>query len=334
MKNHPTLTEHLTGPFQAGMEQYRAIVAELESYLDTFAPSLQAVARPLFETMIQGEFSQVAALLPFWLSDLLPVPSQISHRLGVAQLFFWWYHFIQDELLDHDAPPAALLSGHLALLKAVEIYETLGLTRAPCWADFHRLALTCAETTALELQTRFRAPEELTPDRLAIFSIDFLTNRVATFYFTTLAQLHLAGLPPADSRHRDLPAALRCFAAARQLGDDAGDWLADLQAGQLNYVSAHLMRRLYTRGLATADVDLDTERLAGYQLADEAFWAEIEQTARSLNQQALDHLAPYGDCRLRALIQHQAAQQARQWAAGKAHRANLRELFGADKREA
>jgi hypothetical protein len=204
----------------------------------------------------------------------------------------------------------------------------LGLPRSPCWAEFHSLTLTCAETTALELQTRFTSPDELTPNRLAPFTIDFLTNQVAPFHFTTLAQLHLAGVPPNDSLHHDVMTALRCFAAARQLGDDASDWVSDLQAGQLNYVSAHLMRRLYQRGLASSGSDLDTERLAGYQLTDEDFWAEIEQTTQSLSQQALDHLAPYGDCRLRAIIQHQMARHAEQWADGRAYRANMRKLFG------
>ncbi len=310
------------------MERYQAIVAEVESYLESFAAPLQAVARPLFETMAQGEFSQVAALLPYWLTDLLPVSPDISHRLGLAQLYFWWYYYIQDELIDSDAPPAALLSGHLALLKAVDTYESLGLTQAPCWADFQRLTLICAETTALELQSRFTTLDELTPDRLAPFTINFLSNRVATFYFTTIAQLHLADIPPDDPRHHDVIAALRCFAAARQLGDDASDWLADLQAGQLNYVSAHLMSHLYRRGLAAGGADLDPERLTGYQLTDEAFWVEIEQTNQSLSQQALDHLAPYDDCRLHTLIQSQMAQHQELWAAGRPYRTNLRKIFG------
>ena len=128
--------------------------------------------------------------------------------------------------------------------------------------------------------------------------------------------------------HHAILAALHCFAAARQLADDASDWITDLQAGQLNYVSAHLMRRLYQRSLATNGIDLDTERLVGYQLVDEEFWADIEQTAQDLSQQALDHLAPYGDDRLQALIEHQMAQHTAQWAAGRTYRANIRQIFG------
>ncbi|MFC1975954.1 hypothetical protein ACFLXQ_06110 [Chloroflexota bacterium] len=328
MKNQATLTEHLAGSHQVEMECYQAIVAEVENYLHTLADPLQTMARPFFDRLVQGEFSQVAALLPYWLSDLLPVSPEIVHRLGVAQLYFWWYHYIQDELIDHNADPATLLSGHLALLQAVDIYESLGLTRAPCWAEFHRLARTCAETTAVELQTRFMSLAELTPERLAPFTVDFLINRVATFYFTTTAHLNLAGVSPSDPLHHTVLTALHCFAAARQLADDTSDWVADLQAGHLNFVSAHLMRRLYQRGLAGNGTDLDTERLAGYQLTDEDFWTGIEQTVQDLSQQALDHLAPYGDCRLQTLIEHQMAQHTEQWAAGRVYRANIRQIFG------
>ncbi len=328
MKNKPTLTHHLAGSHQAEMERYQAIVAEARRYLGTFAAPLQAVTEPLFEKMVQGEFSQVAALLPYWLADLAPVPPEVSHRLGVAHLYFWWYYYVQDELLDGDASLAALLSGHLALLKMVDTYRELGLTRAPCWADYHRLARLSAEAHALELQTRFTNPAELTPNRLASVTLDFIGHRVAPLFFNPMAQLHLAGIPADHPLHHDLIAALRCFAIARQLGDDASDWLEDLQAGHLNYVSAHLMRRLYQRGLATSGTDLDPERLAGYHLTDEAFWTEIEQTNQTLSQQALDHLAPYGNCRLRSLIQNQMAQHVEQWAAGRTYRANLRQLFG------
>jgi hypothetical protein len=93
------------------------------------------------------------------------------------------------------------------------------------------------------------------------------------------------------------------------------------------------MRRLYRRGLAADGHDFDPERLAGYHLTDDAFWAEIEQTAGELSRQALDYLAPYDDCRLAALIRRQLDQHAEQWAAARTYRANLREIFGVEKRQ-
>ncbi|MBN1994868.1 MAG: hypothetical protein JW953_19375 [Anaerolineae bacterium] len=328
MKNQATLSKHLTGPAQVEIERYQSILAEVEGWLSNLSAPLQAIARPSFESLAEGEFSQVAALLPYWLSDLLPVPAELCHRLGLAQLYFWWYYFVQDELLDRQADPAGLVIAHLALLRTVDIFDGLGLTRVPCWAEFDRLTRTCAEATALELQVRFATLDEITPDRVAAYTLDFVGDRLVSFYFTTIAQLHLAGILPEEALHHDIPAALRCFAAARQLGDDASDWLADLQAGQLNYVSARLISHLYQTG--RAGDGLDVERLAGYQITAEEFWAGIEQTAQGLNQQALDCLAPYGHCRLAALIRRQMARHAEQWVAGREYRAKMRQMFGAE----
>ena len=327
MKNQPTLAQLGTGSYQADLTRYQAILAEIHSYVDSFAPPLQAMARPFFERLAQGEFSQVVALLPYWLADILPVAPEVSHWLGIAHLYGWWYYAAQDELLDHEAPPAALLGGHLALLKMIEIYQRLGVAHAACWADFARLALISAEFYAVELQTRFTHLAELTPNRLSLLNVEFIINRGAPFYFNTIAQLYLADIPAHDSRRQDLPAALRYFSAARQISDDAGDWLADLQRGQLNYVSAQLIQRLYRRGLVRSGTDLDPERLAGYQLQDEAFWTEIEQTTYTLSQQALDCLAPYGERRLQTLIRRQMARQAEQWAAARTQRNGLRQIF-------
>lgn len=327
MKDKPTLKAHLAGPFQDEMAQYQAIVAEAEAYLDSFAEPLHGLARPHFETLIEGEFAQVVALLPFWLSDLAPLPTETNHRLGVAHLYFWWYYYLQDEMIDGDAPPVALLSAHLALLKMVEVYEQVGVTGLPCWPDYYRLALRSAQAHAVELESRFERLADLTPVCLARINLDFIEARVAPLFFNTAAQLHLAGTPADSPLHTDLIGALRCFALARQVGDDANDWLTDLQAGQLNYVSARLMSRFYQTGQASQGAELEPERLAGYQLGDETFWAEIEQTSLTLHRQALDHLATYGDCRLRGLIEKQMAQHEAMWVAGRRYRAGWREAF-------
>jgi hypothetical protein len=314
-------------PPRSDPEHYQAIVAEIQTYIDGFAAPLRAQARPFFENLAQSEFSRVVALLPVWLADLLPVAPNICHQLGVAHLYGWWYYAAQDRLLDGEAPAAALLGGHLALLKMVEIYCEVGLGTAPYWADFQQLALTSAELYALELQTRFTALAELTPAHLAPLTVEFIMDRGAPFYFNTLAQLHLAGVDRAAPLREDLIAALRCFTAARQIGDDAGDWLDDLRAGHLKYVSARLIRRLYDSNVIAGAADLDLERLAGYQIGDEAFWDEIEQTSQQLYRRALDHLAPYSG-QLRGLIRHQMTSNAEHWAAGRAQRATIREMFG------
>lgn len=308
--------------------RYRAIVADIQADLDTFPAHLQALAKDTFATLAQADFSQIVGLLPYWLTDLLSVPSDTSHKLGVAHLYGWWYYYAQDELLDGDAPPTIILTGHLALLKMIAGYRALGVTTAPCWAEFEKLALISAENYTLEMQSRFTDLAELTRDQLAPWTVDLIINRASPFYFNTLAQLHLAGIPTDDPLQQDLLAALRYFGAARQISDDASDWLEDLQNGHLNYVSAQLIHRFYEQGLVDNIADLDLAWLIGKVVADETFLADIEQTSQSLAQQALDILAPYAPCRLQALVKYQMTRNANSWAIARTRRAKLRKMFG------
>lgn len=316
-------------------EKYGAIIEAVQNYLHTLSPELQAVAHPYVIALSQRSFIRMMSLLPDWLTDLLPVTPEVSHRLGLAHFYTCWYYHAQDDLLDAETPAATLLGGHLALLKLVDLYSELGVTGAPCWAEFQQLTQTSAETYALEMSTRFKTPDELSPAQLAVLTVEFLGNRVAPFYFNTLAQAHLAGFSVHDPLPQALAAALRCFMAARQIGDDAADWPDDWQAGQLNYVSAHLARRFQAQGgrdLRSAGDDRSVrslEHLSAYQLRTEAFWTEIERTTTDLHHQALAHLAPYGDYYLRSrLIEFQMAQQAEGWASLRRQRANWREMFG------
>ena len=313
---------------QVEQEYYQAILTEIRASLNAFPADFRSDIHSFFDRLAQGDFSQVVALLPHYLSDLLPLPAEILRQLGAAHLYGWWYYYVQDELLDGAAPPANLLGGHLALLKMLDIYTKLGLPHTPCWQDFQRLSLISAAAYAREMKTRVASLAELTPERLRLWNVDLIIERAAPFYFNTIAQLHLTGISPTQPLHGDLLAALKAFTAARQIGDDAGDWIDDLQQGHLNYVSAQLIRQFYKQDLLADEEILDVEQLAAYALRNEAFWRNLERTTRDLFDEALGRLTAYGNCKLKRLIQRQMAQSARQWASARQRRVDLRALFG------
>ncbi len=328
MDNTPSLAIHRAGAFSSDIELYDLIVARLNAEIATFPPPLQALAQPDVDVLTQGEFSQVTALLPYWLSDLVPVASEVCQQLGLAQLYGWWYYWVQDDLLDGAKAPAALLSGHLALLRMVAIYTELGLAATPCWAEFERLNLRSAAGYASELATRFSSLDHLTPELVAGPDVQLILDRAAPFFFSTLAQLQLAAVPAADPRMQAIPQALRCFTAARQLNDDASDWLDDLQSGYLNVAAAMLLRYLYAHQLIASPADFDLERLGGLHIRVEQFWVTLECTTQALCTEALELLAPFGPCRLAALVERQMQQNMVHWDSARQYRANLRALFG------
>jgi len=212
----------------------------------------------------------------------------------------------------------------LALLKMVSLYDELGLTRAPHWQTMQALMQLSAEMYSIEMAHRFTNLKDLTLADTAPFTLDFAADRLASFYLSTVAQCSLAGLPPHSPHQQAVIQALRSFLTARQVGDDAGDWVEDLQAGQLNVVAARLLPRF----MACYQTEVDLDRLAGYQVRDESFWLSIEQDALACYDRALHSLACYEESIFRArLIEPHLAHDKTAWQTMREQRATLRQIF-------
>lgn len=308
--------------------RFARICARLRATVGCYPAALGARCGPDLERLLAGEFSRLAALLPAWLADIIPLNDVRLDALGEAGLWLWWYADTLDGLIDGDRAPAELPGAQQALLRALEIYRGLGLAATPAWDDLQARALLAADAYARELATRELALPAIGADKLALWSPELLMDRAGPFGFTLIAQLQLAGAPADDQRRAALSAALRALTAARQIADDATDWLADLAGGRLNSVSAGLIGHFRRRRPADAAA-LDLDRLAGYEIQAEDYWATIEQAHTGLCDQALAQLAPYGDCRLRGLILAQRQSDAATWAHLRARRAGVRALFGA-----
>ncbi len=306
--------------------RYEHLGAALHLAVAAYPQPLRMLCAPALDALLAGEFAQLAALLPAWLADLIPLGDTQVDALGEAGLWLWWYASVLDGLIDGAERPAALPGAQQALLRALEIYRGLGLADTDAWDDLMARALIAADAYAREIATRDCSPGELSDEQLALWAPELLIGRAAPFSFTLTAQLQLAGAQADDPRRVDLACALRALTAARQIADDAADWLADLMRGQLNSVSAGLIQHLRACRPAEA-ASLSVEQLAGYEIHAEDFWAAIEQTHAGLCGQALSCLRPYGDCRLRALVLHQQRSDGAGWALLRERRAGVRALF-------
>jgi hypothetical protein len=307
---------------QADSALYAAILADVDGFVEGFAPPMRSLLATSLLPMRERAFVRLMALLPAYLADLAPVAPETARRLGLANFYTGWYYHAQDDLLDGQAAASDWLVGHIVFAQIVETYRGLDLIHTPVWPEFQHLGHRSANAYALELRQRFAGLGGIDAEQLAAFDIEFILDRAAPLFFSPLAQLYLAGIPAHAERAQDLLEALRCWAAARQLGDDASDWLDDLKAGQLNYVAARLIERWPAGGERTL------ERLATFQLTAEECWTAIEHSAHALSQRALNRLAPYGPSRLRAMVAQQLAEQTEHWAALRAKRGVFQALFG------
>jgi hypothetical protein len=158
----------------AEQNYYETILTAINQQLAQFSPALQASSQPYVTALSEKGIIQMLTLLPYWLNDILPISADVSQQLGLAQFYTSWYYHAQDDLLDDTAEAHLILGGHLALLKAVEIYDRLGVTTMPAWAEFNRLTQRSAESYALEVSTRFTEFSKITADQAAHFNQEFI----------------------------------------------------------------------------------------------------------------------------------------------------------------
>lgn len=310
-------------------QAYKRALNEALAYVNTLNEPLRGTIYQFLEPLSKSSMVKMMTLMPYWVGDLVATDGAVLEQLALAHFYIAWYYHAQDDVIDGQASGEVMLGGHLALLKGVEVYRQLGLTETTLWEEFWRLTELSAETYALETTSHFDALSELTAERLAPFTTEFVINRLAPIFFNTKAQLYLAGVGEDESRYQQVLDALRPLYTSLQLGDDITDWLTDLQAGQINVVAAGLISHLYENRPETTADGLTLEGLAGYQLTAADYWRELEQTITGLNQQALDLLADVEPCRLRdkLLIPHMK-QMDSVWPTYHAKHRRLGELFG------
>lgn len=312
----------------ADQDAFDRIAAQLNADVAGLPRALGALARERLARLLQGELSRIVALLPRWLSDLAPLDEGRCEGLGRAGLYAWWYGQIVDDILDGAERPEALPVAQLALLRAIDGYRALGLLAGAAWGDLLARADASAAAYAQELAPRPVDPAMVTDEQLAHWTPALLIERALPMGFVVTAQLALAAPPGAEGLRADLDLALRCLIGARQIADDASDWLGDLKAGQLNFVSAGLIRQ-FRDGAPSEGRELSLERLAGYELSAEPFWAQLARTHEGLCATALERLAAHGPCRLRALVEGQRAHDRAVFERLRERRAALRAAFGA-----
>jgi hypothetical protein len=299
---------------------YAPLAAELRAFAATLDAPLAALCHPFLDRLLAGEFARMVALMPLWLSDLLPVTTNCAARLGVAQLFGWWYAAARDSALDHATPPATTLGGGLALLRALSIYAELG---AADLALLTRLEARAAAAYARELASR-PGTGPITAEHIGPWRHQLVTDRAIGLQFAIAMQMDLAGLAPSDPRRTAVSSAIDALIIARQIGDDAGDWNEDLRAGQLNLVTAELARYLLAE---RPGMSLSAEQMAGCQLEAEAFWEQLWATHRQICAQGVAALVPVGSSRLATLLTNEAERGARYAVASARWRMGVRQIF-------
>jgi hypothetical protein len=326
--------------FTAYEADYRAVLARAQRIIAGFPHLLRNVAESLLPEWGESSFSQIVALLPFWIADLLdrtlllnssphlPQPGD-TETVASAHLLGWWSYLIQDGLVDGDLDPGEFLPLSMALhASAVSLLaQRLPGDRA-FWGAFEQLSLAQCEAQAREQRFRLEHLQSLGMPDGGEDETACLADRSALLQLAVAAEFAVRGLDQEHPLYAALCEMLLHYAIARQIADDRSDWVQDLQKGQLNSVSVRISRRMLGTGAIESFAELDVERMMGYYLYDEELFASIQREAMDACQRASQSMAPYRSCPLDSLVGELAHELERNYQAAHESRRRLQAAFG------
>ena len=148
------------------------ILHQAKATVAGWPPLLSKRASQFTSSMLHARFTRIAAILPFWMGEMLENASPgVNHSLGLANVWGWWYYRIQDWVIDgENGDSAALLEGmafyqeHLRLLRHVIPGDPL------FWSAWRDIVLTASEANARELEHRFGHLGEISAE-MGVFQI-------------------------------------------------------------------------------------------------------------------------------------------------------------------
>lgn len=198
----------------------------------------------------QADTDHEITLLPYLFSRSLgrqakPLAPLLFRHLGLANLYGWLAYTIYDDFLDDEGRPVQLGAANWALRSSVLHFQAA----LPRHAAFQKYVL--ATFTTIDDANTWEVAHcrfTVSKDHLVIGPLPTFGNRQRLaerslgHTLTPLAVLTTLGYPPGSPVFEAASTALRHYVIARQLSDDAHDWMDDLKRGHITYVVARLLK--------------------------------------------------------------------------------------------
>ncbi len=254
---------------------YRAVTSQVKQRFSTLAPGVKNYALEALDRTLDKDPDRQITLLPFHFRQALgnngdPVTDEQMIALGTANLYGWIAYTIYDDFFDGEGNVNFLPVANAGLREVPAFYNKIfgsdkgnsklankildNIDAANAWeSQFCRVKV---------IDSRFTVPKEL-PDfknlrQLADKSLGHALGPVAI-----MLQLNF------KCNSWEIKNTLSFFThylIARQLNDDAHDWLADLRAGRINSIGANILK-LYKKQMI--DFKRDEQKL------QKLFWNNV-----------------------------------------------------------
>ncbi|UVI31123.1 hypothetical protein [Paenibacillus spongiae] len=138
-------------------EDLRAVFTEAAGWIDTYPDPLKERARlylDKFNPLLKNSTKNyICYLLPFWMQPMTGVDTAACRKLSLANIFGMLYFFIQDDIMDAEAPgewKEQLALGNMYHSTFLRLYRELFNSASPFWKYFDTYIAEWAVSVASE----------------------------------------------------------------------------------------------------------------------------------------------------------------------------------------
>ncbi len=208
-----------------------------KQFLDSL-PLLQNQGLEFIQNILTNDVGKQITLLPYFFNPHFPRETTIS--LGIANLAGWIAYTIYDDFLDNEGYPELLSLANVCLREVCHIYQNI--LPATAYPVFRSVMDTIDRANSWERKNCYIGIAN------GMMSMDFLPDFGEYHILAEKSLGHALG-PLAmmvetftEKDMRDFISFFTHYLIARQLNDDAHDWLEDLKRGFVNSSSVHTLR--------------------------------------------------------------------------------------------
>lgn len=229
--------------------QSSPVVDRVQQQLSQLDPLLIQPAMDVWRVIARADTQQEISMLPTFFAESLTVSHQavtdeLCLQLGVANFYTWMAYTVYDDFIDEEGTPRYLPVANRMHRTALQIYLSI--------AGSHRLVEHQLYQSFDDMDTA--NAWELAHCRSKIEKGSITINSIPHFgsgrVLARRAGAHILGPIILSTLHRKITTtqqtlitrALTHYLIARQLNDDAHDWLQDINNGQISFVVALLLR--------------------------------------------------------------------------------------------
>lgn len=228
---------------QATLSHYHDVTWQVQRDIELLDAPLRSVAQTLQKNIVASKsYEEVVTLCGAFVESLrspLSTTNEELMRLTQANFYFWMAAMAYDDIIDDERSPHELPVVSVLQRQAVALFSV----------SSSNLTQSCFDR--IDSANAW----ELAHCRYVVSGSNITVTRIPSFgngrLFAHRAMGHILGplivLEQTKAIRRQkhmVHEALSHYLAARQISDDLHDWLHDIRRGHVNFVGAHLLRRL------------------------------------------------------------------------------------------